>query len=175
MKDDKFGFRTRVKLMEERKLAGGTLAWDRVDEVIQACYDDNVQQFSASHPAPKKKRSMSMIGLCDDEWLSELEANPAYSGVDIKRELGKCQVWMRLRGRPVTRRTFVNWINKAERTIGVSGEGRTSAPPQQSAYEQPSNWMERAKRLYPEADFTGREWAGIPITIRAEILRRTRS
>ncbi len=170
--DHQFGFRARMRLMEERKKAGGTLPWPEVDRVIQECFDDTVKAFSAVHPAPKKKRSM--IGLCDEEWLTELEAEPAYQGVDVRRECGKCRVYMKLRGRQVTRRTFVNWLNKAEKTIGYNGTGKTSGAsiPSVNPYAEPENWRERARQALGDVELPD-SWGELGLQNRKTILART--
>lgn len=161
--------------MEARKKAGGTLDWQRVDQIIQDEYDQNVKAFTASHGAPKRKRSTTPIGqMTEDEFMESLESDPAFAGIDIKREAGKMQAWCKYRGVQPTRRRLINWLMKAERTIGSSYDGRSSAAPAQGdVYHEPDSWQQKAARLYPEADFTGREWKELPITIRTEIIRKT--
>ena len=70
-------------------------------------------------PTPKNKKLSAAAS--DDDWLSGLESNPAYAGIDVRREFGKAGVWHRERGREVTRRSFVNWLNRAERPIRAVG------------------------------------------------------
>jgi hypothetical protein len=57
----------------------------------------------------------------EEEWLSELEANPVSAGLDVRRELGKAQFWCRENRRVCTRRFFTNWLIKAERPTGGYG------------------------------------------------------
>lgn len=173
MIDPHFGVHVREKLKAARTAAGGSLAWAEVDRIIQECHEAHEKQFNAGAKPPAKKK-LSLIGLCDEEWIAELEQEPAYRGIDIKRELGKCQVWMKLRARQATRRTFINWLNKAEKTIGYSGEGKSSAAPtRQNPYAEPADWRERAERAYPDLDFTDKEWNDLGVITRTEILKRT--
>lgn len=78
---------------------------------------------NGNHIAPKKRKASN---LTDAEWLAELKANPAYDGVDIDREHGKAKVWCDANGRTLTRRTFVNWINRSRPMAGAS-RSETSA------------------------------------------------
>lgn len=174
MIDPQFGIHTREKLKAARTAAGGSLQWPEVDRIIQECHEAHEKLFNAGATPPKKKRAISMVGICDEEWIAQLEQEPAYQGIDIKRELGKCQVWMKLRSRIATRRTFINWLNKAEKTIGYSGEGRSSASVNPlNPYIEPENWRSRAAQAYPDLDFTGREWGDLGIQTRTEILRKS--
>ena len=62
-----------------------------------------VQQAYDSYPhggllvSDGKKPKNSRPNANDEDWLKELEANPAYAGIDIRRELGKAQAWASVR------------------------------------------------------------------------------
>jgi hypothetical protein len=50
-----------------------------------------------------------------DEWLAELQAMPAYAGLDVAREVERAKAWLTTRpGRRLTRRFIVAWLNRAE-------------------------------------------------------------
>jgi hypothetical protein len=172
MKDDQFGFRTRLRLMEERKKAGGTLNWPEVDRILQECYDESVKSFTAVHPAPKRPRTM--IGQCDEEWIAELESDSAFAGIDIKRELGKAQAWAKYRGKLTTRRSFVNWLLKAERTVGYDGTGKSSTQPTATLnpYAEPQNWREKARQALGDVELP-ETWSELGLQNRKTILART--
>lgn len=53
----------------------------------------------------------------DSEFLESLRKDPAYAGIDIDRELGKCRRWCEVHRKMASRRRFVAWINRAERPI----------------------------------------------------------
>jgi len=65
--------------------------------------------------------SSSKKKLSDTEFLAELKAEPGYQGIDLDRELSKCRVWTRSRGRQATRRTFIAWLNRIERPLAEAG------------------------------------------------------
>lgn len=63
-----------------------------------------------------------------DEFLTKLKTNPAYSGIDIDRELAKMDAWLQTpkgKGRKKTRGFIVNWLNK----VDVPVEGQPVSPP----------------------------------------------
>jgi len=69
-----------------------------------------------TEPAPKRA-APSNANLADSVFIETLKANPAYSQIDIERELGKAGAWCEANHRVCTKRFFVNWINRAERPL----------------------------------------------------------
>ncbi len=56
--------------------------------------------------------------LTDDEWLDQVRINPAYSELNIDRELGKMDAWLSTRPqKKKTRRFIINWLNRAEKPV----------------------------------------------------------
>ena len=53
----------------------------------------------------------------DDEYIEVLKRNPAYRGIDFDREFGKMQAFFTTpkgKGRTLTRRFLVNWLNRCD-------------------------------------------------------------
>lgn len=65
---------------------------------------------------PRKKK------LTDEEWMNEIQNNPAYNGIDFNKEIGKAQAWCLTKGRECTRAFLLNWFNKAEKPFALTGE-----------------------------------------------------
>lgn len=55
--------------------------------------------------------------VTDTQFFDSLKINPAYQGLSIEIEKGKCEAWCLAKGRNFTRRMFVNWLNRAEKPI----------------------------------------------------------
>lgn len=86
------------------------------------CNAPPVRSGPVSSVEQKKKTSGAV--LTDDAFIAMLKANPAYEGIDIDREDGKMDAWLltpRGRGKKKTRGFFVNWLNRAERTMSPNG------------------------------------------------------
>lgn len=81
--------------------------------------------FPKKVAAPKAKNLATMT---DEEWLAHLEGLEVYRFIDVRRELGKAQAWASTNGVGVSRRRFVNWLNKADKTIGYDARGKSSVP-----------------------------------------------
>lgn len=82
----------------------------------------------------------------DVEWLATLSANPTFVGIDIHRELGKLAAWCNVNSKQVTRRRFINWLNRAERPIAASGQRtilKSTPPPQLNGKPQDSETLKR--------------------------------
>ena len=75
----------------------------------------------------------------EDEWLASLAVNPVYSGIDIKVQLGKAQVWCETNQRKCSRKFFVNWLNRAEKPISTNGT-KTDSRPNSRRYEQTADY-----------------------------------
>lgn len=56
--------------------------------------------------------------LSDADWLKSLAADPAYIGIDVAIEHAKASRWCETNRKQLSRRRFVNWLNRAERPIG---------------------------------------------------------
>lgn len=66
-----------------------------------------------------KSRSAVASTTSQEDWLKELEANHAYSGIDVRREFGKMGAWCQTNRKEPTRRRFVNWLNRCDKPIAT--------------------------------------------------------
>jgi len=58
------------------------------------------------------------------DFLSDLKTNPTYSRLDVGLEFGKAQTWAAVNSRKVTKRMFVNWLNRSLDDLPLNGNGR---------------------------------------------------
>lgn len=65
---------------------------------------------AASSPPPPKD---------DLEWLADLRDDPAYKGIDVAREHAKAARWCKERRKHLTRRFFINWLNRCDKHLEV--------------------------------------------------------
>lgn len=139
-------------------------------EIVDVC----VSTHEAAKPAPRQKAKSST----DSDWITELEQDPALTGIDVKKQLGMAQFWCRQRNRKCTRLFFVNWLGKAERIITVNADGKSSkVSVVASIYEIPPQWEPAAIRLYGAgvaSRMVANGWLEISPDMRANILRNIR-
>jgi hypothetical protein len=129
---------------------------------------------------PKTPRAKA-LPLDDDAWLTSLEITPCYQGIDVRRELGKCQHYFGSKPRPVSvsRQRFVAWLNKSEQTIGYNGRGKSSAGlPMVSRAKwdpavEPANWHLAVKKLHPAhwETLILKRWEEFPFEYRQEFAK----
>ena len=135
-------------------------------QAMQDAYD------SYSHEAPKIRATR--IKAVDAEWLKELEKNPAYAGIDIKRELGKAQAWASVRKVGVSQMRFLNWLNKAQvsdRPIQFNGAGATSFPtPSAQTSTEPKGWREWVRENSTDPSNADRPWNALEAVAQKYIL-----
>ena len=103
--------------------------------------------------APKPKRAPVAKTTTDDEWLRSLEVMECYRYVDVRRELGKAQVWAGGNKVGMSRRRFINWLNKADATIGYDARGKSSGDAQKPKSNAPAGWLSVLRRLYPDSTY----------------------
>jgi hypothetical protein len=133
------------------------------------------QTFEAEKPAAAKRKK-SAAKMTDEEWIESLEREPALAGVSVRTELAKAQFWAKNNNRQCTRRFFVNWLGKAERT--VTHPGGKSVVRTGDIYTEPEGWKtsERARsavRVDAEvwANIVAEGWGNLSPDLRASILR----
>ncbi len=93
----------------------------KIDRFTAKLWIDKAEEFCAAwHAANDKKPAKRGVRQTDDDWIEELQADPANAGVDVRRELGRAQFWARENRRQCNRKFFTNWLLKAERTVDAS-------------------------------------------------------
>lgn len=107
------------------------------------------QKQSTEAEKNTEARRVSRPPVNVEDWLKELEANPTYAKLDVRREYGKCCAWCKVRGAQPTQRRFINWLNKAEIPLPAKHAARVDykrnhAPP---AREPTDEEFEKARKI----------------------------
>lgn len=72
----------------------------------------------------RKGATPPRLPIDDSAWIEELGKSPAYEGVNIKREFEKMVQWCKVNHRQPTRKTFINWLNKADRAMAAEVQNK---------------------------------------------------
>lgn len=97
------------------------------------------QKTSETGADSAPKPSGRTVKLSDEQWIESLVASPAYAGIDVRREMLKCENWCSARRKQFSRRRFVNWLNNCEVPLSIApgqlppGIVRGQRPPPVSA------------------------------------------
>lgn len=83
--------------------------------------DADPEKDSDSKKDAEHGRGSAPAGKGDDEFLDDLRKSPAYQGIDVDREAGKCRTWCEANSKVFGRRRLVNWLNRVERPMAQSG------------------------------------------------------
>jgi hypothetical protein len=78
---------------------------------------------SSSSLKESSKRKTCKRSLTDEEFFEMLKTNPAYSGIDISLQKGKCEAWCITNGKLFSQRRFLNWLNRVDKPIISTPEG----------------------------------------------------
>jgi hypothetical protein len=167
-------------LVDRAKLSGKPNALSRavLTPQMEKLANEIALQFKIVQKAKTRKQRTEEM---DDVWLGELEEDPTYQGIDVRRELGKAQAWAKAGGgkKAINRRRFINWLNRAasELPIRTNGEGRSSRTPERpNPYSAPLDWKAKVLAL-PYADdrlkeLCSGEWLDVPLHVREEVVRK---
>lgn len=122
----------------------------------------------------RKKKQLAT----EADWIAELEKEPHLQGVAVRKELAAAQFWCKNNARVCTRRFFVNWLNKAERSAVISPGGNGPEINRKDVYTEPPGWRASAvipARLSVSAatwqNICATAWADLSVDLRASILR----
>jgi len=152
---------------------GRRLTKDEWLNAVQSAYETYAQPRLVAFDS--QKRAERRVKLVDEAWIEELEGNPAYAGIDIKRELGKAQAWASVRGVGVSQRRFLNWLNKAtvDRPIAFNGVGATSfAKPAPQGPEEPKGWREWVRANASDPSNADKPWSALDSAAQLYILSK---
>lgn len=107
--------KTRERVARFRaKKAGVTLGNDPV-----TVRNDSVTPSEAATEAKSEGRKAAVAAPTSDEWIAGLACHPAYVGIDVRLQFQKMLVWCGENKKPASRRRFVNWLNRCDRSISA--------------------------------------------------------
>jgi len=154
------------------KEAGRRLNKDEWLATMQAAYDSYPHGGLLVSDSPKPKKVLPKAS--NEDWLKELEANPAYAGIDIRRELGKAQAWASVRGVGVSQRRFINWLNKAmtDRPIGLVAGQSSFNRPQAAKPDEPAGWREWVRENSTDPDNANKPWSALDASAQKYIISK---
>lgn len=93
----------------------------------------------------ERKPRVDASQMSDEEWVRSLEQEPALKGVNVRQEISRCQFWCKNNKRLATRRTIINWLNKADRVADLKAMGAQHAtglkPPPPAPPEGWEAWL----------------------------------
>jgi hypothetical protein len=138
-------------------------------------------EFPKQMKAARKAVSRWRGEVTDAEWLDELEQDPALRFIDVRRELGKCQLWAKGARLTISRQRFIAWLLKAQPTVGYDAQGKSSTDAKRPKSNAPVGWLRTLNRIAPdcvyakgsafeieeESDYA---WGQLPAALRAQIL-----
>jgi hypothetical protein len=112
-------------------------------DIVRSKKKEERKEEEKEKSAPRKTASPKPP---DSEWLDELSNEPAYTGINIRFEFNKAQIWAKNNRRQCTRRFFVGWLNRAAPNPGyTNGHG---PPDGQPASKPPERTQEELQALF---------------------------
>lgn len=128
-----------------------TTAGRQPDDTKQECNNVIKKEINNNKDKGDCKGKEKAKPLTAQDFLESLKANPAYEGIDLRREFGKMDAWLAAHpGRKKTRRFVVNWLNKAERPLAVEANPMNYNQTQMANVEAFSDFLRRKGAARPE-------------------------
>ena len=93
--------------------------------------EDNARATSIRDPEPPgnpKPSRPRTAAQTDDEWIVSLISSGAYDGVNVPNQIAKCKVWCANNNRQPSRKTIVNWLNRAEVPVRTNASDSSNVP-----------------------------------------------
>ncbi len=122
--------------LTQKHLTGAVLA-----EIADRCL---------AHLEKLKDRKLRLA--TEGDWIREVESLPHLAGVDVRKELAKCQFWCKTNGKPCTKKRFTNWLSKDDLARLVSPGGSAERPRAANGVEASfPGWLAVLNELFPES------------------------
>jgi hypothetical protein len=112
----------------------------------------------------------------DAEWLAELTTSSAYRGIDVRREHAKAIVWAAANKKTMSRRRFLNWINRCETAMAPQ---MTRAFVSTASVPEPNGWRAWINENAPESVYArggtreGEQWNVLDRTTQDWLTKQT--
>jgi hypothetical protein len=131
--------------------------------------------FSLQADSGEPKTSKKKLKKSDAEWITELVTSPAYRGIDVRREHAKALVWAAANKKTMSRRRFLNWINKCEPTMTSLGHNA----PTSTSLPEPNGWRAWVNDNAPDSVYArggareGEQWSALDRTTQDWLTKQT--
>jgi hypothetical protein len=108
---------------------------------------------------PRARNTKPYAKMTDEEFVAFLEAEPHLKGVDVKREIGKCQFWCRCNNKLPSRMRVINWLNKSENILGYNAAGASSIQAKtKQGFPEPAGWRNWVRENLTDPSWAEKEW-----------------
>lgn len=105
---------------------------------LQGVLEADLERKGKERNGIGKKRKLVVAdasATSDEDWLKELQGNPAYQSISVTTEYAKMVAWCSTNRRQPTRRRFVNWLNRCEKPISLQNVAHSVVVKQASPWE----------------------------------------
>lgn len=109
------------KQRESRERKRSSTKKDTSTDVNQRQPESTIGQHIASASAS--------VSASEGEWREGVIKDPAYAHINVAVEFGKCQRWCEVNKKQLTRRRFINWLNRIEAPLTGFKGARSVNPP----------------------------------------------
>ncbi len=109
------------KMLSEAERADYKAKWIREKRrqmsTVSTVGDTNGQKSTVASASSSASESV---------WIQELSKDQAYNGIDVQHEFAKAIRWAKENKTTMSRRRFVNWLNKADRKLDGTNTRHTT-------------------------------------------------
>ena len=131
--------------------------------------------FSLENDSDDDKKPQKQPKQTDAEWLAALATSPAYRGIDVRREHAKALIWAAANKKTMSRRRFLNWINKCEPTMGQQAPNASIS----TSLPEPNGWRAWVNENAPDSVYArggareGEQWSALDRTTQDWLTKQT--
>lgn len=131
--------------------------------------------FSLENDSDEPEKPKKQPKQTDSEWLADLATSPAYRGIDVRREHAKALVWAAANKKTMSRRRFVNWLNKCEPTMAQQAPSTSIS----TSLPEPNGWRAWVNENAPDSVYArggtreGEQWSALDRTTQDWLTKQT--
>jgi hypothetical protein len=109
----------------------------KLEEEGESDADAPPPDFSLEDSPDEDQKPKKQPKQTDEQWLAELATSSAYRGIDVRREHAKALVWAAANKKTMSRRRFINWVNRCETNMAPQMARAFDSTP---SMPEPNGW-----------------------------------
>ena len=109
----------------------------KLEEEGESDADAPPPNFALEDSPDEDQKPKNQPKQTDEQWLAELATSSAYRGIDVRREHSKALVWAAANKKTMSRRRFINWVNRCETTMAPQMARAFDSTP---SMPEPNGW-----------------------------------
>ena len=148
----------------------------KLEEEAESDADAPPPDFALDDLPKQTEKPQKQPKQTDAEWLTELATSSAYRGIDVRREHAKALVWAAANKKTMSRRRFINWVNRCETNMAPQMARAFDSTP---SMPEPNGWRAWINENASDSVYArggareGEQWSALDRTTQDWLIKQT--